>query len=143
MVLRFSELPAHLCWLVTMTVAVGSVFALDAMQARWLFMIQVITPVLTFGSLCYLHDMSVYQGNPDGETLVVCTGCASVLSVPVLALLYATMIGFGWMVRVFYFTLFAKVGLWVVGHNAIFRAQHSKRRSNQHEFSRGTMMTPC
>ena len=122
-----SELTAHLCWLVAMTVAAGSVFALNAMRAKWLYMIQAVTPFVTFSSLTYLHDKSFDRG-PGGESLVVCSVCSSVLSVPGLILLYATMIGLGWTDAVFYFALLAKAGLWVVGHTLIFQAQEKNRR---------------
>jgi hypothetical protein len=122
--LRSGDFPAHVCWLLTIVLAVGSVFALKALNAKWLWMLQAATPFITFGMLGCL-DIKVRPSS--GENLIVTSVCYTVVSVPVLALLYAILITLDWTVGVFYVALLAKVLLWIVGHQFILKAQVATR----------------
>ena len=136
-VLAPRELGHHACWLATIAAAVGSVFALNAFEAKWLWMLQAATPFVTFGMLGFL-DVTVRPSS--GENLIVASVCYSVVSVPVLAVFYAILIGLGWTSGVFCVALGAKLLLWVVGHNLIWKAQldvRSKSSAGGHGGRRG------
>ena len=55
----------------TMALAMGSVFALNALHAKWLWMLQAATPFLTFGMLGSL-DITVRPSS--GDNLIVMLG---------------------------------------------------------------------
>jgi hypothetical protein len=109
---------------VTIALAVGSVFALKALNARWLWMLQAATPFVTLGMLGCL-DITVRPSS--GDNLIVLSVCYTVISVPVLALLYAILIALNWTAGVFYVALLARMLMWFVGHQRILKAQVDMR----------------
>jgi len=124
-----SEYSGHLRWLMTMAVAMSSVFALNSLvvpttSSKWLWMLQAFTPFVTFSVLGQL-DAGIRPSS--GNNIGVMTILGSVVSVPVLLILYGILIALGALAGVFYIALFAKVVLWLVGHNCVLHAQLEMR----------------
>lgn len=125
--LRSGEYSAHVRWSVTVAIALGSVGALNALIVpstdwTWLWMLQAITPSVTFNVLGSLVT-NVRQSQSYGERTSVVTALSSVVSVSVFTLLYVTLIALDAPGGVFYVALVTKLLLWPLGHRIILQAQ--------------------
>eukprot|EP00931_Biecheleriopsis_adriatica_P052815 TRINITY_DN30795_c0_g1_i1.p1 TRINITY_DN30795_c0_g1~~TRINITY_DN30795_c0_g1_i1.p1 ORF type:complete len:138 (+),score=15.01 TRINITY_DN30795_c0_g1_i1:189-602(+) len=133
--LKNGEFSAHVRWLVTMATVAGSVFALNVLidpnsGYKWLWMLQALTPFMTFSMLGYL-DSEVRPSS--GESISVMTLLGSLVSVPVLAVLYAILVALNSPGSVFYVALIAKLLLWLQGHKCILKAQQDVRSRRGHQ----------
>ena len=114
--------------------AMGSVFGLNSLIIpssgwKWLWLLQALTPFATFNMLGGI-DATVRPSS--GESISVMTMLSSVVSVPALALVYATLIALGAPGAVFYAALVAKLFLWALGHYLILKAQLDVKSRGRH-----------
>ena len=74
-----------------------------------------------------------------GESLTVVAACSSILSVPILFILYGLLLFMGKTVGVFWIALLAKISLWVLGHYLIWKGQKDVAAKNKKRYSRVEM----
>ena len=130
----------HLYWLVTAACAVASVFMVNSIVSdpdssrRWVWLFQSITPIVTVNMLGNIVPV-IHAG----ESLTVVAACSSILSVPILFILYGLLLFMGKTVGVFWIALLAKISLWVLGHYLIWKGQKDVAAKNKKRYSRVEM----
>jgi hypothetical protein len=128
---------AHLTWLGAMSLAMASVFALNALidpttSSKWLWMLQAATP---FATINIMGQLDAHVRPSSGQNIGVMTMIGSVLSVPTLALIYGILIACNALGAVFYVAILGKFGLWCLGHKCVLDAQLDVRpKKNTEEF---------
>jgi hypothetical protein len=126
----------HLIWLAVAGCAVASVFMVNALAeatSKWIWIVQAFTPFCTLNGLGNLVP-AIHAG----EGLTVIAACSSVLTVPVLLLLYTLLLLLGSPASVFWIALLAKLALWMVGHGMIWNGQ-AKVREKSRQYARVDM----
>ena len=126
----------HLIWLAVAGCAVASVFMVNALAeatSKWIWIVQAFTPFFTINGLG-----NVVPAIHAGEGLTVVAACSSVLTVPVLLLLYTLLLLLGSPASVFWIALLAKLALWMVGHGMIWNGQ-AKVREKSRQYARVDM----
>jgi hypothetical protein len=126
----------HLIWLAVAGCAVASVFMVNALAeatSKWIWIVQAFTPFCTLNGLGNLVP-AIHAG----EGLTVVAACSSVLTVPVLLLLYTLLLLLGSPTSVFWIALLAKLALWMVGHGMIWNGQ-AKVREKSRQYARVDM----
>ena len=126
----------HLIWLAVAGCAIASVFMANTLAeatSKWIWIVQAFTPFVTINGLG-----NVVPAIHAGEGLTVVAACSSVLTVPVLLLLYTLLLLLGSPASVFWIALLAKLALWMVGHGMIWNGQ-AKVREKSRQYARVDM----